>query len=386
MSTISDPFGFRARHQNAKPRRSQKGVATSTTPTPLLVSQPPPPPSSQSAPARTPPEACPRRPKAGCQIAHNTLRPRVAAADRLLCWDSPWSLAHREALTTALPPTLVNSALAAVRSALAPATKSSYGGGILRFSQFCDEHGIREEERMPASYALLSAFIGTYKGRVSGSTVKGWMSGLRAWHLVNHAPWHGDDDWVKLARSAANKEGAVHKRAPRSPISTEHLCVLKVRPPTRQPPTSLPDDSTHQAHLELSNPFHAAVWAVATATFFGCRRLGETTVLSKTAFSPSQHVLRSTTYVLATTYPISTNNHPPLSLASLSESRPRAASRYRSESPGRRRPPMTVPPSSSPPAMTPSAPATLYATTSTSTAPFPHRPPSSRSKKVAAGR
>lgn len=55
-------------------------------------------------------------------------------------------------------------------------------------SQFCDEHGIREEEWMPASYALLSAFIGTYKGRVAGRTVKGWMSGLRAWHLVNHAP------------------------------------------------------------------------------------------------------------------------------------------------------------------------------------------------------
>ncbi|KAJ2911295.1 hypothetical protein MD484_g9119, partial [Candolleomyces efflorescens] len=275
MSTITDPFGFRARHQNAKPRRSQKGVDDVSTPTTPFPSPPPPPPSSRSAPAPRIPEALPRRPKAGCQITHNSLRPRVAAADRLLSWDSPWSLAHREALATALPPTLVNSALTAVRSALAPATKTSYGGGILRFSQFCDEHGIREEERMPASYALLSAFIGTFKGRVAGSTVRGWMSGLRAWHLVNHAPWHGDDEWVKLARSAANKEGVTHKKAPRSPISLEHLTVLK-------------------AHLNLSLPFHAAVWAVATTTFFGCRRLGETTVLSRTTFSPSRHVLRST--------------------------------------------------------------------------------------------
>ena len=302
MSTIVDPFGFCARHQNAKPRRSQKGVATSTTPTTLLPTRPPPPTSLRSTPTSRIPEALPRRPKAGCQIAHNTLRPRVAAANRLLSWDTPWSVAHRDTLSTALPPTLVNSALAAVRSALAPATKTSYGGGILRFSQFCDEHGIREEERMPASYALLSAFIGTFKGRVAGSTVRGWMSGLRAWHLVNHAPWHGDDKWVKLARSAANKEGVTHKKAPRSPISLEHLTVLKVSTrrfwfePTSRPPT--------QAHLNLSLPFHAAVWAVATTTFFGCRRLGETTVLSRTTFSPSRHVLRSTSYVLGPmTYP-----------------------------------------------------------------------------------
>ncbi|RXW24365.1 hypothetical protein EST38_g1487 [Candolleomyces aberdarensis] len=146
-------------------------------------------------------------------------------------------------------PAEVAKVVEAVRSTLAPATKSSYGSGILRLSQFCDEHRIREEQRMPASYALLSAFVGTYKGRVAGSTVRGWMSGLHAWHLINHVPWHGDDKWVELAHSAANKEGAAHKQAPCSPISIKYLTVLK-------------------AHLDLSNPFHATVWAVATITFF----------------------------------------------------------------------------------------------------------------------
>lgn len=240
MSSALDLFGFRAKHQNTKPRCSRNGPATSTTPISSLPSQPPPPTTPSPSPAVCHSEACPRKAKAGCHITHNALRPRVAAADRLLCWDSPWSLAHWDALTTSLPPHLVNSALAAVCSALAPATKSSYGGGILRFSQFCDNHGIPEADRMPASYALLSAFIGESKGRVSGSTVRGWMSGVRAWHLVNHAPWHGDDEWVKLARVAANKEGAVHKWAPRSPISIEHLAVLKVRSLTHSPLLPVP--------------------------------------------------------------------------------------------------------------------------------------------------
>ncbi len=55
-----------------------------------------------------------------------------------------------------------------------------------------------------------------------GSPVSG------VWHLVNHAPWHGEDDpWVEFARAAAFKEGAVHKRAPRSPVSIEHLACLR---------------------------------------------------------------------------------------------------------------------------------------------------------------
>ncbi|KAF8805932.1 hypothetical protein BYT27DRAFT_7224662 [Phlegmacium glaucopus] len=40
-------------------------------------------------------------------------------------------------------------------------------------------------------------------------------------------------------------------------------------------------------------PFHAAVWAVALVTCFGCRRLGETTILSVTSFDSRRHVLCS---------------------------------------------------------------------------------------------
>ena len=100
------------------------------------------------------------------------------------------------------------------------------------------------------------------------------MSGIHVWHLANHASWLGDDNWVQMACASANKEGSHHKRALRAPISIEHLTALLKA-------------------IDISTSFHAAVWAVALTTFFGCRRLGETTVSSVASFDPRYHVLRS---------------------------------------------------------------------------------------------
>ena len=127
---------------------------------------------------------------------------------------------------------------------------------------------------MPAKYSLLCAFISEHKGQVASSTIRSWMSGLHSWHIVHHAPWYGDDDWVKLACVSASKEGTSHKLAPRMPISIEHLLAL------------------HHI-LNLSNSFHAAIWAAALAAFWGCHWLGEIIVTVATAFNPKYHVLRS---------------------------------------------------------------------------------------------
>src|SRR6266545_7510767 len=62
--------------------------------------------------------------------------------------------------------------------------------------------------------------------------------------------------------------------------------------------------------LNLSDLFHAAVWAVATTTFFSCHRLdmpmsyhshsifspllGETTIKNATTFNPLHHITQAT--------------------------------------------------------------------------------------------
>src|SRR5271155_3136823 len=226
------------------------------------------------------PACIPRKPLADRVLVHNALRPRVLAADRLFSWRTPYGISHDESLLAELPAELVESAKMSIMGALAPSTRSTYASGILRFNQFCDKWEISEAARMPASYILLCAFIGQHKGSMSGKTIRSWMSGIRAWHLANHAPWFGDDNWVQMARASANKEGSHHRRALRAPVSIEHLMALRKA-------------------IDLSFPFHAAVWAVALTTFFGCRRLGETTVSSLSSFDARFHVLRSAGYALS---------------------------------------------------------------------------------------
>lgn len=127
----------------------------------------------------------------------------------------------------------------------------------------------------PASYALLCAFISAHVGKNSGNTINTWLSGIHAWHTTNHAPWYGDDKWVHTCRSVANREGTLHEKPIRPPVSLEHLLAL------------------HRA-ITLSIPLHAAIWAAATVAFFGCRRLGEILVKSRSNLDRRYNVLRST--------------------------------------------------------------------------------------------
>ena len=98
------------------------------------------------------------------------------AVDRLFSWHTPYGLSHDTSLLTELPPVLVKSAKMLITGAFATSSKSTYVAGLLHFNQFCDKWQISEHACMPASYALLCAFIGNHKGTVSGRTIKSWLS------------------------------------------------------------------------------------------------------------------------------------------------------------------------------------------------------------------
>ena len=107
------------------------------------------------------------------------------------------------------------------------------------------------------------------------------LSGIHGWHTVNHAPWYSDDKWVHLCCTVANHEGTSHEKPPHPPASLNHLHVLR------------------QA-LDLALPFHAAVWGAALATFWGCRHLGELTVLNLSSLDPTFNVTHSPGPILRT--------------------------------------------------------------------------------------
>ncbi|KAF7368678.1 hypothetical protein MVEN_00192100 [Mycena venus] len=201
----------------------------------------------------------PRKPKAGNEILNNNFHPHVLAQDRLRLWSSPFSRDHDAEFRKHLPQDAVDKTYAALFGALAPDTQENYTAGLLRFHQFCDKFEISERAQMPASHFLLAAFIAQYVG-TPGTT-------------LTAPPWEGEDRWVELARRTANKEGTAFRREQRGPVTIEHMIAL-------------------HASLDLSKPFNAAIWALATAAFWGCRRLGELTVPSLDKFDPKYHVTR----------------------------------------------------------------------------------------------
>ncbi|KAF5345615.1 hypothetical protein D9758_015155 [Tetrapyrgos nigripes] len=146
------------------------------------------------------------------------------------------------------------------------ANKSSYGSGLLQFTQFCDEHEIPEEAQLPADQVILTAFIGWECGKVLGKTVSQHLSGLLAWHNIHGMPWAGEDSWVKMGRATAHKEGTEHQRDPQVPVSQEHLFALA-------------------EDLDETKSKDAAVLACAMSTTWAVRRLGKTTVHSAKKFS-----------------------------------------------------------------------------------------------------
>jgi hypothetical protein len=134
----------------------------------------------------------------------STLRPPVRAKDRLSNWTSPYALASRDLLQSKLPAALVEISNSVALDGLASSTRTSYAAGLLRFIQFCDNWQIPEADRMPASADLLAAFASSFVGLYSSKTINLWLSGLRSWHIINCAPWSGDNEHMHLICRAAD--------------------------------------------------------------------------------------------------------------------------------------------------------------------------------------
>ncbi|TRM69872.1 hypothetical protein BD626DRAFT_391849 [Schizophyllum amplum] len=223
----------------------------------------------------------PRHSALSRRLHPSPFRPHCAAQDRLTLWTSH----HAEALQTRmdeyLPLMLQAQAVRQVIAGYEPGTREGYGSGLVNFHVMCDEVGIDEATRMPAPPVLLAAFVAQYTGTFTDSTVKNYLAGLEAWHHINQAEWHGNERLVRLAMRAVTKASVALKRPPRPPVLLAHLHALR--------------DS-----LILESPRDAAVFALALAAFWGCRRLGELVPEAAKKYDPKRHLPRGANVVLTT--------------------------------------------------------------------------------------
>ncbi|KAI0688795.1 hypothetical protein C8T65DRAFT_589124 [Cerioporus squamosus] len=221
--------------------------------------------------SRPPVPRKPRKPKPKNVIAHSILRPHVRADDRLEHWTSPFSIASRIVAKNSLPESCLKLLFSVVLASIEPRTRKNYGAGLLRFHQFCDLHGIPERDRMPASELLLAAFTSAWVGKVRAGTIDNWLSGLHFWHMSRGAQWCGD----RLLKATCTTAGKVQPppKPKRPPVTIEHMHALR-------------------SGLDLTDAFDAAVYALACAAFWGCRRLGELLLQSPKEFDPKRNVAR----------------------------------------------------------------------------------------------
>ncbi|KAL1696574.1 hypothetical protein GGG16DRAFT_42781, partial [Schizophyllum commune] len=212
-----------------------------------------------------------RRSRLSCRLLPSPYRPHCAARDRVLLWTSPFAISMQSQMDSYLPLQSQSEMLRHALSGLEPSTREGYGSGLMHFHVMCDSFGVPEVARMPASQALISSFTAQFPGIVTDSAVKNMICGLELWHTINHAPWHGNSHLVRLVKRAVTKAGVALKRPPRPPVLLAHLDTLR-------------------ESLNLDLPRDAAIFALALATFWGCRRLGELVPESAKSYDPTRHL------------------------------------------------------------------------------------------------
>lgn len=151
----------------------------------------------------------------------STLRPHCLAKDRLQKWRP---LRARENSTTGITEADMTRVAEVLQFSWEESTKIMYGSGLLAFHVFCDKRNIAEERRAPVHHSVLSAFIANLAGAYSGKTIRNYVWGLRAWHILHGAEWTLNFTEVENLLTAADKlTPATSKKLKREPYTPEYI-------------------------------------------------------------------------------------------------------------------------------------------------------------------
>ncbi|KAJ7208920.1 hypothetical protein GGX14DRAFT_395546 [Mycena pura] len=121
--------------------------------------------------------------KAGFTPKPSPLRPHVLARDRLRLWRP---LSGRSSAGSGLPAgdADLERIFNVLTSAWAEGTTETYGSALLSWHIFCDSKTVPEPSRAPAA-----AYISALAGFLSDGTISNYISGIRAWHILQGVEW-----------------------------------------------------------------------------------------------------------------------------------------------------------------------------------------------------
>ena len=154
----------------------------------------------------------------------------------------------------------------------APQTRSTYGTSLFIFHLFCNNKDIREEHRAPVEQTVLASFISTLVGTYSGSTIRNYVYGIRAWHIIHGIKWDINNNEIEMLLRAGHKLSPKEaRREMKQPWTLDYLTEIC-------------------RSLKQNKPKDTAVLACLTTAFWGTARLGEVTIKTPNTFDPNMHV------------------------------------------------------------------------------------------------
>ncbi|KIJ56447.1 hypothetical protein M422DRAFT_150297 [Sphaerobolus stellatus SS14] len=226
------------------------------------------------------------------ELRPSHLRPNCRADERIFLWKG----INVPPLSTIDHPTI--RLIETIASKALLRDTGSYGSGIRKFHVFCDIFSIRESDRLPATFEILHSFTlwvvtdpdiidASQSGPmpfepVSVSTARKYLAAIRAWHITQGWPAPlSDDQMTRISwslRGLANLQGNRLKKPLQPPVTVHMLRYLK-------------------QSLDLTFPFDACIWAVATSAFWGMMRFGEVTVKSQKEFDGIKHLKRQDAFI-----------------------------------------------------------------------------------------
>lgn len=156
---------------------------------------------------------------------------------------------------------------------LAPSTRRSYASAQAQFISFCTQLGQLHPSGSPcpADEWTLCLFATFLAARIQHSSIKVYLSGIRALHIEQGFP----DPLANCLRLQRVVRGIKRSQGSSSssclPITDDLMLVIR-------------------QSLDLRLPDHLMFWAACSLGYFGFLRASEFTVPSLASFSPSTHL------------------------------------------------------------------------------------------------
>ena len=198
--------------------------------------------------------------------------PHVLASEWLQHWLPMNGHKSPRAIPSNLTAADIQQISVVIRKLWEESTLAAYGSGLLNYHVFCNQKGIPEAKRAPASPTLVGAFIASIAGTYSGSTIDNYVYGIRAWHVLHRVKWQMEAAKLEaLLHTVEKSMPHTSRRKKRVPYTLDFILAIR-------------------GQLELDKPCDTTVYSCLTTTFYTAGHLGEFTMPRLGAFERGRHV------------------------------------------------------------------------------------------------